>query len=140
VNGELGRVMLVEDDRDIRTVTEASLALVGGFTVCACESGEQALAAAEAFRPQLILLDVMMPGMDGPAVLAALRARADTAEVPVVFLTAKARTEEVRKLERLDALGIIAKPFDPMSLPRQVLELWEKAPARGGRPQATTRT
>ena len=124
---DLERVMLVEDDPDIRAVAKVALEIVGGFSVCACESGAQALESIAGFDPQIVLLDVMMPEMDGPAVLAKLRARQETETVPVIFLTAKARTEEMQQLAGLGALGIIAKPFDPMTLADQVKALWKRS-------------
>ncbi|HKW38631.1 MAG TPA: response regulator [Burkholderiales bacterium] len=123
--GDLTRILLIEDDDDIRTVTVSALELVGGFSVRACGSAAQGLEAIAEFGPQLVLLDVMMPGMDGVQLLAELRRRADTAALPVVFLTAKARTEEISRLRGLGALGVIAKPFDPMTLAEQVRSLWK---------------
>ena len=124
---ELKKILLIEDDDDIRTVTASALELVGGFTVRACASGAAGLEAVAGFGPQLVLLDVMMPGMDGIAVLAKLREKPETAALPVVFLTAKARTEEVAKLRELGARGVIAKPYDPMTLADQVRRLWAAA-------------
>lgn len=123
----LERVLYVEDDPDIQAVAQLALEALGGFTVKICGSGEQAVREAAAFAPQIILLDVMMPDMDGPATLAALRAQPALAAVPVVFMTAKVRPSEVRELESLGAVGVIAKPFDPMALPGQVKRLWEAA-------------
>ena len=127
MSAELKKVMLVEDDRDVRTVAKTALEMVGGFTVCACESGTRALAAVAEFGPQLVLLDVMMPEMDGPALLVKLRERPETAKTPVVFLTAKARTDDLRELTRQGALGVIVKPFDPMTLSDEVKRLWSRA-------------
>jgi CheY-like chemotaxis protein len=121
----LQRVMLVEDDNDIRTVAVMALEMVGGLKVQACESGARALEVVREFAPQLVLLDVMMPGMNGPEVLQALRQLPDSATVPVVFLTAKAQEAEVAKLRALGALDVIAKPFDPMTLSDTVKRLWE---------------
>ena len=125
---ELQRVMLVEDDKDIRTVATMALEMVGGLKVHACESGAQALETVAAFAPQLVLLDVMMPGMTGPEVLNALRQREDTRVLPVVFLTAKAQDAEVAHLKGLGALDVIAKPFDPMTLSDALKKLWEGRP------------
>ena len=97
MNVPLERILLVEDDRDIRMVARTSLELVGGFQVRACESGEEALQAVAEFLPQLMLLDVMMPGMDGPTVLKRLREQPQTAKVPAIFFTAKMLPEEVRR-------------------------------------------
>ncbi|GGW27473.1 MULTISPECIES: response regulator [Halomonadaceae] len=123
----LERVLYVEDDPDIQTVAKLALEVVGGLTVKVCSSGEQALAEAEAFAPDMILLDVMMPGMDGPSTLAALRQRPALANVPVAFMTAKVQPHEVEQLIALGAESVIAKPFDPMTLAPQVRSLWEQA-------------
>lgn len=122
----LEKVMLVEDDGDIRTVASMSLEMVGGLKVLACESGEAALAAIAGFAPQLVLLDVMMPGMNGPEVLARLRALPGGGSLPVAFMTAKVQPEEIRALLELGVVEVIAKPFDPMALPDQVKALWER--------------
>ena len=121
----LKSIMLVEDEPDIRTVAVMALEMVGGFRVRACGSGEEALQAVDAFNPQLLLLDVMMPGMDGPGLLAALRARPATAATPVIFLTAKAQPEEIARLRALGAIEVLAKPFDPMTLAEQVRASWQ---------------
>lgn len=123
--GKPERILYVEDDPDIQAVAKLALEAVGGFTVKLCASGEEAVREAAAFAPDMILLDVMMPGMDGPATLRALRAQPSLAAVPVAFMTAKVQPGEVRELEALGALGVIAKPFDPMSLADQVRQLWE---------------
>ena len=122
----LERLMLVEDDPDIRTVAGMALEVVGGYKVLACDSGAAALEALAGFQPQLVLLDVMMPGMSGPDFLKALRARPEHADLPVVFMTAKAQAEELDALRKLGAADVIAKPFDPMTLAAQVGAVWER--------------
>ena len=128
----LQRVLYVEDDADIRTIASMALEVVGGFTLQACASGAEALAAAEAFVPQLLLLDVMMPGMDGPTTLARLRELPATRDVPVIFMTAKVQASEVQHYRALGALGVISKPFDPMTLAAQVQALWDTRGDRAG--------
>lgn len=113
------RILYVDDDPDIREVALMALELDGGLEVRACASGADALAQAPTFKPALILLDVMMPQMDGPATLAGLRADPRTAGVAVVFITARTQTAEVERLKGLGALGVIPKPFDPMTLADQ---------------------
>ncbi|MBE0510486.1 MAG: response regulator [Chromatiales bacterium] len=125
----LQRILYVEDESDIQAVAKLALEMVGGFEVKICSSGEEALAVAEAFAPQLLLLDVMMPGIDGPGTLAALRDIPSLAEVPAVFMTAKVQTNEVAYYKSLGALGVIAKPFDPMGLADEVRRIWEGADA-----------
>jgi len=124
MNEELQRIMLVEDDPDIRTVAGMALEMVGGYTLRACAGGAEALQAVAEFAPQVVLLDVMMPDMDGPGVLSELRARPATAGIPVIFLTAKAHPEEIEKLRALGAIEVIAKPFDPIKLPAAVETAW----------------
>lgn len=121
---DLERILMVEDEPDIQTVARLALETVGGFTVAACDSGEQALAMAPAFGPDLILLDVMMPGMDGPSTLTALRRIPALQSVPVVFMTAKVQPQEVESFMGLGAEAVIAKPFDPMALADQVRAIW----------------
>jgi two-component system OmpR family response regulator len=87
-------------------------------------SGKEAVAVAAQFMPDLILLDVLMPEMDGCATLVALRAAAETARIPVIFLSASVMPEKITEYKRLGALDVIAKPFDPLRLPEQVSLLW----------------
>jgi len=111
------KVLVVDDETDIRRITRLSLTRLGGMEVVEASSGEDALRAAREVLPDAILLDVMMPGMDGPAILEALRAAPETAGIPVVFLTAKAMASEVSRLRGLGAVGVLTKPFDPQQLP-----------------------
>lgn len=110
------RVLHVDDEPDIREVVDMSLALNPEFEVRACASGEEALTAAAEQEPNVILLDVMMPGMDGPATLTQLRKNPKTAKIPVLFMTARAQTTEIEHFCSLGAQGVISKPFDPMTL------------------------
>ncbi len=123
---DLKRILYVEDESDIRTVTAMALEAVGGFTVITCSSGTEALAAAPDANADLVLLDVMMPGMDGVATLSALRGLSRTADTPVIFMTAKVQASEIQHYMRLGATGVIAKPFDPMTLSAQISEIWQK--------------
>ncbi|GAB6038607.1 response regulator [Fundidesulfovibrio butyratiphilus] len=126
---ELQRILMAEDENDIATVAKMALEMVGGFTVEVCSSGEEVLAGFERFKPDLVLLDVMMPGQDGPTTLAALRKLPGGASIPVVFMTAKVMPNEVEELMNLGVLGVVPKPFDPMALPDKIRELWNKARA-----------
>jgi two-component system OmpR family response regulator len=114
------RILHVDDEPDIREVVEISLGLDPGFSTRSCGSGEEALAAAIAWQPDIILCDVMMPVMDGPATLMRLRENALTANIPVIFMTARAQTRELDRFRSLGALGVIPKPFDPMTLAASV--------------------
>ena len=121
----LPRILYVEDEPDIQAVARMALEMVGGFEVKVCSSGEEALREAEHFAPDMILLDVMMPGMDGPSTLEALRRNPSLADTPVAFMTAKVQPAEVAHYKSLGARGVIAKPFDPVTLAGQVRELWQ---------------
>ncbi|MBI4871610.1 MAG: response regulator [Candidatus Riflebacteria bacterium] len=123
----LSRILYVEDEPDIRMVARMALESVGGFTLEVCSSGKEALEKVAAFKPDLILLDVMMPGLDGPATLAALRALETCAKTPVIFMTAKVQPSELARFRALGALEVISKPFDPMTLSAAVTAIWEGA-------------
>lgn len=122
----LERILYVEDEPDIQAVAKLALESVGGFILHVCSSGQQAIKEAEEFAPQLILLDVMMPGMDGPTTMKELRKIPSLANVPVVFMTAKVQTNEVAEYMDMGAQEVIAKPFDPMTLSDAVRNIWEK--------------
>ena len=122
---KLDRILCGVDDADIQSVAALALRAVGGFTVEICGSGSEALERALAFAPDLILLDIMMPGMDGPTVLSHLRAMPKAADTPVIFLTARVQPEQMAGYRSLGAIGVVAKPFDPMTLASQVRALWE---------------
>ncbi|MDA8282392.1 MAG: response regulator [Actinomycetota bacterium] len=117
------RVLLIDDEELIREVVEVSLAKVGGWEVLTASSGEEGLGKAVAERPDAVLLDVMMPGLDGPGTLARLQADPATAAIPVVFLTAKVRQSEQQQWVDRGAAGVLVKPFDPMLLASQVAEV-----------------
>jgi CheY-like chemotaxis protein len=116
----MAKILYVDDEADIRDVAQMSLELDPEFDVRTCSSGRQAVSLAAEWMPDLILLDVMMPEMDGPTTLQALRDQPATADVPVVFITAKSQATEVEGLLRTGAKGVIAKPFDPMALAASV--------------------
>jgi two-component system, OmpR family, response regulator len=126
---DLIRILMVEDDPDIQTVAKLALEAVGGFNVLVCGEGKTALEQFSAFAPNLVLLDVMMPDMDGPTVLKALRANSQTAETPVIFMTAKVQPQEIAHYKELGAMDVITKPFDPMTLSESVTKIWEHAHA-----------
>ncbi|ATB41890.1 hypothetical protein CYFUS_007366 [Cystobacter fuscus] len=117
------KVLLVDDEDDIRTIGQVSLSRVGGWQTVLASSGADALTKAAAERPDLILLDVMMPGMDGPTTLARLRAQEATAATPVIFMTAKIQKQEMARYLELGAVGVIGKPFNPLTLPADIKKL-----------------
>ena len=124
----LCRILYVEDEPDIRVVAQMALEAVGGFTVISCASGPDALSAAPKARADLLLLDVMMPGMDGLGTLRALREMPATANTPAIFMTAKVQAAEVAVYKAMGALEMIPKPFDPMTLSAQIQRIWAAQP------------
>jgi two-component system, OmpR family, response regulator len=120
------RILFVDDDEDIRTIARMSLTTVGGWQVTLAASGPSAIELATQDPPDLIILDVMMPGMDGFATLERLRANERTAEIPVIFLTAKVQTPELDRY-RASGTAVVAKPFDPMKLPDEIRRALSRA-------------
>ena len=123
----LKRILYAEDEPLIQAVAKLALEKVGGFEVLICNSGAEALEKVAAFAPDLILLDVVMPGLDGPATLQRLRQDPATAAIPVVFLTANAQPGEVAQYKSLGAMDVVAKPFNPMTLAAQIRAIWDNA-------------
>jgi two-component system, OmpR family, response regulator len=121
----LRTVLYVDDEPDIREIVQLALGLTDELAVHICESGEQALAIIPQVKPDLVMLDVMMPGMDGPTTMRKMRAAPELADIPVIFMTAKAMPQEIMRFHELGALGVIPKPFDPMRLTQQVFAMWE---------------
>jgi CheY-like chemotaxis protein len=124
---EAKKVLLVEDDDNIRLITRTSLEGLTSWSVIEANSGQVALTLAGAELPDLILLDIMMPGMDGPTTFSHLKEKADTADIPVIFMTAKVQTQELEGYIKLGAAGVITKPIDPMLLPEQITGILEAA-------------
>jgi CheY-like chemotaxis protein len=124
---KLNRILYVEDEPDIRAVAKIALETVGGLTVRMCGSGEEALNCAMEFSPDLLLLDVMMPGMDGPTTLQELRRIPQLASTPAIFMTAKVQPQEIEQFKAMGALDVIAKPFDPMTLADDIKLIWDRA-------------
>ena len=123
---KLTRILYVEDDPDIQAVARLALEALGGFTVEICSSGDAALQRAPNFQAQLILLDVMMPGMDGPSTLKMLRRLPQHVTTPAIFMTAKVQAGDVAHYLELGAVDVIPKPFDPMTLSSQVQAIWAR--------------
>ena len=117
------RLLIIDDEDDIREVAVATLELTEEWDVLTANSGSRGVEVAQASKPDAILLDVMMPDMDGPATLAELQRNPATCEIPVIFLTAKVQTADRRRFAELGIRGVIAKPFDPLTLGEQVREI-----------------
>jgi two-component system, OmpR family, response regulator len=138
---DLRSVLYVDDDPDICTVVEATLCAIGDLAVRSASSGEMAMDLACEEQPDLILMDVMMPGLDGPSTLKLMRDCAPLADIPVIFLTAKVMPTEVTEFLNLGAIGVIGKPFDPTRLCRDIRALWERTGRSCAvRPASATRT
>lgn len=120
----LEKILYVDDEPDISEIVKLSLERLGGYEVSVCGNGKQALEMAPGFAPDMILLDVMMPEMDGPTTLQELRKLEQFNEVPVVFVTAKVQPYEIEHFREIGAADVIAKPFDPLTLSDQVERIW----------------
>ena len=124
----LERVCYVEDDEDIQRIVRMSLERVGKMTVEIVGDPMVAIDAIVGFKPDLVMLDWMMPGMDGPTLFKRMQENPQTKDLPVVFMTAKATPTELEELRALGALGAISKPFSPKDLPEQLRALWNTLP------------
>jgi CheY-like chemotaxis protein len=123
-------ILLVDDEDDIREIAAISLEALGGWRVSSASSGAEGIEKAIAGSPDVILLDVMMPDIDGPATFRRLQDEPQTRDIPVILLTAKANTADRHRLERIGVAGLLTKPFDPMMLSEQVVAiLAAQAPA-----------
>lgn len=120
------RILIVEDDDDLRETTALCLADVGGMDVFEATGGIEAIGIALKNKPDVILLDVMMPELDGPATLARLHQHPEMRDVPVIFFSAKAMQDEVERLQSMGCAGVLLKPFDALKLPAQILSLVKK--------------
>lgn len=126
MSASLNKILHIEDEVDIQEITKMALEAVGGLNVRTCSDGEEALSVAPEFEPDLFLLDVMMPGMDGPETFQALQKLPGFENTPAIFMTAKVMEAEVARFKEIGALGVIAKPFDPMTLSDQIRALWDE--------------
>lgn len=118
------RILHVDDNRNILKMARSVLESFGGVTVESCDSGQEAIKKAQVVKPDIILLDVMMPGMDGPTTLNNLRQIPCVSETPVVFMTGKELSDGDYELNQHGVVGSIAKPFDPLTLYKQIMEMW----------------
>ena len=124
----LNRICYVEDDEDIQRIVRMSLERIGKMTVEVVTDPMVALGAITSFKPDLVMLDWMMPGMDGPTLFRRMKQQPETSALPVVFITAKATQRDMDELIALGAAGAISKPFSPKDLPEQLRAIWSKLP------------
>ena len=121
------RILIIDDEDDIREIAQVSLEVVGGWEVLTARSGDEGVAKAKVDRPDAILLDVMMPDKDGPTTYQELQSQEETRDIPVIFLTAKVQAADHRRFDELGVAGVISKPFDPMTLPQQIVDALERS-------------
>lgn len=126
---ELRNILYVDDETDIQTVVALALEFSGELSVQCCGSGAEALKLIESSPPDLVLLDVMMPALDGPSTLHRIRALPRGDRVPVIFVTAKVQPYEIERFMSLGAIGVVTKPFDPLTLAATIQSMWAKADA-----------
>jgi len=124
----LNRICYVEDDEDIQKIVRMSLERIGKMTVEVVSDPMRAIEAIKTFKPELVMLDWMMPGMDGPTLFRKMKELPEVSGLPVVFITAKASQAELDELRALGAAGTISKPFSPRDLPEQLRAIWSKLP------------
>jgi len=127
---ELKKILYVEDQMDIQLIAQVALQKIGGFDVSMCSGAEEALNAVRNFKPDLFLLDVMMPGMDGPTLFTELKKIPELSHIPVIFMTAKLQPKEIENLLNMGAIHVIPKPFEPMTLADELREIWQQNKAK----------
>lgn len=121
---ELKKILYAEDEPDVQTVVELTIQTMSEYEVKICDNGKKLLECVEEYNPDLILLDVMMPEMDGPTTYKKLQDNQKTKNIPVIFMTAKAQVHEVENFKDTGAIGVITKPFDPMNLCDEIQTIW----------------
>lgn len=124
MTGTLRHILCIDDEPDILEVVTLCLETVGGFRVTPCANGFDGIEKAMALKPDLMLIDVMMPEIDGPGTLALKKTRADLDNIPVIFMTARIQPSEYAEYKRLGAAGVIAKPFNPITISDEIREIW----------------
>lgn len=124
---ELKKILYAEDESDIQIIVETIIQSMSDYEIKICNNGKILLENVEQFKPDLILLDVMMPEMDGISTFKALQADEKTKNIPVIFMTAKAQVHEIKVFEDTGVIGVITKPFDPLQLCSQIAEIWSSS-------------
>lgn len=122
---ELKKILYAEDEPDVQTIVELTIQTMSDYEIKICNNGRILLECVKEYQPDLILLDVMMPEMDGPTTFKNLQADENTKKIPVIFMTAKAQVHEVEVFKEIGALGVITKPFSPMNLCDEIQKLWD---------------
>lgn len=122
------KILYAEDEPDVQTIVEISVWSTSNYEIKTCQNGQLLLECVEEYKPDLILLDVMMPEMDGPATYKNLKLNEKTKNIPVIFITAKAQTHEIELFKETGVIGVITKPFDPITLCSEIQRIWESSP------------
>lgn len=125
IMANLKKILYVEDQKDIQLIVQVALESISNYDLTICSGGEEALTIVSELSPDLLLLDVMMPDMDGPTLLAEIRKREDLKKIPVIFITAKVLPNEIDALMSLGALSVIEKPFNPVTLGNNIQAIWD---------------
>lgn len=120
------KILYAEDEIDLQTIVEITIRTTSEYEVKICNNGKELLNCVDDYKPDLILLDVMMPELDGPSTFNCLKENDNTKDIPVIFMTAKAQTHEVANFKKSGAMGIITKPFDPMQLCSEIEGIWKE--------------
>ena len=123
---ELKKILYAEDEPDIQTIVGTIIEALSDYEIKICGDGEQLLECVDEYNPDLILLDVMMPKMDGPTTFKNLQENEKTQNIPVIFMTAKAQVHEIKNFQEAGIIGIITKPFDPVQLCSNISDIWEE--------------
>jgi two-component system, OmpR family, response regulator len=123
---ELKKILYAEDEPDVQTVVELTVQTMSSYDIKICNDGKKLLECVDNYKPDLILLDVMMPEMDGPTTFKFLQETESTKNIPVIFMTAKVQAHEIENLNKTGVIGIITKPFDPVTLCSEIEEIWNK--------------
>lgn len=123
---EIKKILYAEDEHDVQTIVEISIWSTSDYEIKICDNGKILLDCVEEYNPDLILLDAMMPEMDGVTTLKNLRLNEKTKDIPVIFITAKAQTHEIKSFNESGVIGVITKPFDPMLLCSTIKEIWDE--------------
>lgn len=127
MQARLTKVLCADDEEDILAIVQICLEMLPDLQVVCCRDGATAIAEAHRLQPDLVVLDVMMPGMDGPTAMRAIKADPQLKDTPVILMTARVQSAEIDRYLEMGAAGVIPKPFDPMTLANRIVSLWNEA-------------